>query len=157
MSSQETEPDNLIDSKVNYKLERKLTLGQKLESFMSSGMNRVATLTYQVNTETEEKVTNSPLHMAVREGNNKTVDTILYYMSRIDENASIMFKDIFHKLIIFQNMKAYIENLPITTKQMLKKQVIKVKHAHSDEIIKMTQTNTIYVDDKFYRQSMKEK
>lgn len=31
---------------------------------------------------------NSALHMAVREGNNKIVDTVLTYMAKIDINAS---------------------------------------------------------------------
>ena len=39
---------------------------------------------------------------------------------------------------------------------MLKKQVLKVKDSHSDEIIKMTESNTIYVDNRFYKKNMKE-
>lgn len=117
-------------------------------------MNKVATF----QTKEEWKiVTNSPLHMAVKEGNNKTVDTILEYMAKIDVNASHMFRDIFDKLIVFQNMKAYIENLPNTTNQMLKKQVLKVSNSHSDEIISMTESNSIYVDNIFYHEKMKER
>ena len=40
---------------------------------------------------------------------------------------------------------------------MLKKQVLKVRKAHSDDIICMTESNTIYVDDKFYKEKMNEK
>jgi hypothetical protein len=60
----------------------------------------------------ELAVTNSPLHTAIRVGNNKSVDIILGYMAKIDTNGSRMFRDIFHKLISFQNMKTYIDSLP---------------------------------------------
>lgn len=40
---------------------------------------------------------------------------------------------------------------------MLKKQVLKVKHAHSDDIIHMTEANTIYVDNQFYKDGMEER
>ena len=46
--------------------------------------------------------------------------------------------------------------MPIQTNQMLKKQVLKVKKAHSDEIICMTEANTIHVDDQFYKLQMGE-
>ena len=50
--------------------------------------------------------------MAVREGNNKSVDIILNFMSKIDVNASRMFRDILHKLVQYQNMKNYISSMP---------------------------------------------
>ena len=40
---------------------------------------------------------------------------------------------------------------------MLKKQVLKVGKAHSDDIICMTESNSIYVDDKFYKEKMGER
>lgn len=40
---------------------------------------------------------------------------------------------------------------------MKKKQVIKCNSAQSDEIIKMTDSNTIYADQKFYERKMDEK
>lgn len=40
---------------------------------------------------------------------------------------------------------------------MLKKQVLKVKNAHSPDIIRMTEANSIYVDNKFYREKMEER
>ena len=117
-------------------------------------MNKVASFQKKIEWKME---TNSPLHMAVKEGNNKTVDTILFYMAKVDVNASFMFRDVFDKLIVFQNIKPYIDNLPNTTNQMMKKQVLKIKNAHSDEIISMTQSNSIYVDNVFYQEKMKER
>lgn len=119
------------------------------KSIFQSINNKVANL---IETESEyDVVTNTPLHIAVRDGNNKIVDIILSNMSLINENVSKSFKDIFDKLIIFQEMKHYINKLPMATNQMMKKQVIKCKSAESDEIIKMTDARTIYVDAKFYR------
>lgn len=40
---------------------------------------------------------------------------------------------------------------------MKKKQVLKVKRAHNDEIVKMKEANSIYVDNKYYREQMKER
>ena len=40
---------------------------------------------------------------------------------------------------------------------MAKKQVLKISSPHSDEIIKMTASNSIYVDNNFYKQKMKER
>lgn len=54
-------------------------------------------------------------------------------------------------------MKSYIDNLPSSTHQMLKKPVLKVDEAHNDEIVRMTESNSIYVDNKFYTEQMKEK
>jgi len=59
--------------------------------------------------------------MAIEVGNNKSVDIILGYMSKIETNGSRMFRDIFHKLISFQNMKLYIDGLPAQTNAMMKK------------------------------------
>lgn len=124
-------------------------LKELFKSIFQSINNKVANL---IETESEyDVVTNTPLHIAVRDGNNKIVDIILSNMSLINENVSKSFKDIFDKLIIFQEMKHYINKLPMATNQMMKKQVIKCKSAESDEIIKMTDARTIYVDAKFYR------
>ena len=46
-------------------------------------------------------IVNSPLHTAIRVGNNKSVDIILAFMAKINTNGSRMFRDIFHKLISF--------------------------------------------------------
>lgn len=105
----------------------------------------------------DREVVNSPLHTAVRVGNNKSVDIILGYMAKIDTNGSRMFRDIFHKLISFQNMKTYINSLPCQTTSMMKKQVMKVKKAYNDEIVRMTESNSVYVDNKFYAEQLKER
>lgn len=52
-------------------------------------------------------------------------------MAKIETNGSRMFRDIFHRLISFQNMKTYIDSLPCQTSSMKKKQVIKVLKAYN--------------------------
>ena len=84
--------------------------------------------------------------MAVNEGNNMSIDILLTYMAKIGLNCSFTYKDIFHKLMSYKYIKNYITSLPITTPQMEKKQVLKVKSTFSDEIIQMAESNTIYVD-----------
>ena len=66
--------------------------------FFKQGMSSVNRVTNLVQTAPEPqmvKVTNSALHMAVREGNNKSVDTLLLYMSKLHQGSTKMFKDIF--------------------------------------------------------------
>lgn len=142
-----------LDSSSNKYASPQKGVSVDIGGIVSSGLNKVVNLQQE---ESQIMVYNSPLHMAIREGNNKSVDTILLYMSKIDMNASRQFRDIFDKLIMFQNMKQYINRLPHTTNQMRKKQVLKVSNSHSDEIIKMEESNSIYVDNKFYRESMGE-
>lgn len=39
--------------------------------------------------------------MAVREGNNKSVDTILFFLAKVKLQSTNMFRDIFDELIMF--------------------------------------------------------
>jgi len=55
---------------------------------------------------------NSPLHMAIKQGNNRSVEIILNYMSIIDTNNSYTFRDIFAKLMEYNKVKSYISELP---------------------------------------------
>ena len=88
--------------------------------------------------------------MAMKEGNNRSVEIILNYMSCISTNNSQSFRDIFHKLMEYKKVKAYISELPRSSNQMEKKQVLKIKNPMSKEIIQMSESNTIYVDQLFY-------
>jgi len=73
--------------------------------------------------------------MAIKEGNNRSVEIILNYMSCISVNNSQTFRDIFHKLMEYNKVKAYISELPRSSNQMEKKQVLKIKSPMSKEII----------------------
>ena len=56
---------------------------------------------------------NSALHKALREGNNRSVDIILEYMAKIGMNASENFAGVFDLLIDYPNFKKYIADLPM--------------------------------------------
>ena len=65
-----------------------------------------------------------PLHMAVAEKNNRMVNLILYYMSKIDYAAVGHIKNIFDKLVTYQGFDEYIVEAPFQTIQMQAKQSI---------------------------------
>lgn len=152
--------ENVTETKEDEQEQLQMSVTKKIsESFRQSvsQINSIKNKMMMIDTSPKIVQTrNSPLHMGVRDGNNKIVDIILLYMSKIDENASRFFKDIFDKLIVYKNMKDYINLLPMASNQMSKKQVLKCKYAESEDIIKMTDSNTIYVDTRFYREKMDE-
>lgn len=98
----------------------------------------------------------SALHLAVEEGNNRSIDCILTNMSKIDRNCSRQFRAIFDQLIEYKQIKTYLEFLPAVTVQMKRKQVLKVSEPLSKEIIAMKESSTVYVDETFYQEEMGE-
>ena len=66
------------------------------------------------------------LHKAINCGNNRSVDTLLEYMSKITINGSENFKSIFVQLIEVPNFKAYFESLAVKSSSMKKKNILKV-------------------------------
>jgi hypothetical protein len=98
----------------------------------------------------------SPLHMAIQEGNNRSVDIILEYMAKIDTNCSRQFRGIFDKLVEYNKLKTYLNLLTTQTQQMKKKQVLRIQSPVSSEIVAMKESATIYVDQDFYTNQMGE-
>jgi len=45
----------------------------------------------------------SPIHNAIRDGNNRVAELILSYMSKIEFNSSRRFKDVLHEMTDFQS------------------------------------------------------
>lgn len=93
---------------------------------------------------------NSALHMAVQEGNTRSVNILLQFMAKVEFNSSRSFSSIFDQLVEYQGFLTYLERLPLQTSQMLQKNVLKIKEADSDLIVRMCSTQCIYVDDQFY-------
>ena len=60
----------------------------------------------------------SPLHIAFKWKNNRSINTLLKYMGRIGPNCSSTFKDILPKLVEYSNFVSYMEGLPFQTIQM---------------------------------------
>ena len=53
-------------------------------------------------------------------------------------------------MIDIQSFILYLENLPHQTFQMQDKKVLRVKRAHSQNIVAMATSNTAYIDEEFY-------
>ena len=99
---------------------------------------------------------NTPLYMAVRENNNRCVDLILSYMTKIKFNSSRNFMNIFPSLVNYQNFIGYLENLPMQTALMQQKQVLRVEDTYNDNIVKICECPCVNIDDKFYSEMMEE-
>ena len=67
------------------------------------------TLHYQ-NDITEEVDKKIPLHLALEAKNTRIVNLILKYMSKVDQAALDLIKDIFEELIIFKNFAHYLNH-----------------------------------------------
>lgn len=59
--------------------------------------------------------------MAVVEGNNRSVDILLNYMTIIDSNASNFFRSILPDLVEFSAFIIYLKSLPVQTMEMVEK------------------------------------
>ena len=66
-------------------------------------------------------ITVSPLSLALKEGNNRCVEIILSFMSKIDYNASSKFIDEMPSLTDYNSFCTYLTELPMQTQQMLEK------------------------------------
>jgi hypothetical protein len=53
-----------------------------------------------------------PLHLAYNEGNNRSINTLLKYMSFLDNNCCETIKDILPYLIEYENFILYMKELP---------------------------------------------
>jgi len=65
--------------------------------------------------ESEEKIIEirvTPLHIAFKQKNNRSVKVLLQYMSKIGYNASNTFKDILPELIDYTGFSEYLWNMP---------------------------------------------
>jgi len=61
------------------------------------------------------------LKIALDSGDNRIVDIILQYMAKVEFNSSKNFAYLFPKLLEYNSFQLYLENLPVQTKQMMKK------------------------------------
>jgi len=60
-----------------------------------------------------KKVT--PLHLAFKEGNNRSINILLKFMAKIPNNASDNIKDILPKMIEFQQFIPYMDGMLFQT------------------------------------------
>lgn len=93
---------------------------------------------------------NSPIHLAVKEGNNKCVTIILHFLSKTQYKGMRYINELFHYLVEYRCFLQYLEELPVQTQAMLKKKVLKVSEPLSEQIVSMEESSTIYIDDLFF-------
>ena len=67
-----------------------------------------------------------PLYYAVERQNNRMVNLILRYMSKIPYCAIHHMDRFLHEMPIYHDFAMYLENAPSQTIQMLRKQTIKL-------------------------------
>lgn len=70
---------------------------------------------YNDGNRSKEMGINSALHMAVKEGNTRSVDILLKYMALVEFNSSRNFSSIFNQLVEYQGFLTYLEDLPLQT------------------------------------------
>lgn len=56
----------------------------------------------------DETIMNSAIHLAVKNNNNRSVDTLLRYMAQIKQNSSINFADLFNEFVEQQGFEDYL-------------------------------------------------
>ena len=114
---------------------------------------------YEQSNNTTDKtkiIKNSALHRAVREGNQRSIDFILQFMSKINFNSSRNFRDLMAQLIEHANFIQYFKELPMQTSMMVKKQTLRQKQQFNDSIVGMASTSCIYIDNLFFKDRLKE-
>ena len=98
----------------------------------------------------EENV-KSALHLAVRNGNTKTVDTIMSYMAKININDSEDFKSVLNQLTDLTSFENYLSNLTSQTQNLQEKKVLHVAHPLNENIIAIESSDSAYIDDLFFK------
>jgi hypothetical protein len=78
---------------------------------------------------------NTPLYLAIKENNYRSVDLILDFMSRIDFNSSRNIMSVFPQLVNYKLFFKYLSNLPVQTNLMKHKQVIRATQPYNDHIV----------------------
>ena len=82
------------------------------------------------------------LHKAHEASNNKNVELILGYLSRVKQDASLNFMNIYDKMIDYKNFIQFLDHMAVQSKQMSKKQSLKIATSQvlNDNILFMTDT-----------------
>lgn len=99
---------------------------------------------------TDELVRVTPLHIAFKKQNNKSVNIILKYLAKIDYAQFKTFRDIFPKMIDFAKFPDFLEEQTFQTLQMANKQSMKVLVPFSDTIIAIDEASSSFIDDDYY-------
>ena len=104
--------------------------------------------------EDNQPATNSCLHKAVADGNQRSIDILLVFLSKIPLDTSRSYMSIMPHLIDQLKFFDYYENLAQRTNAMVRKQVLRANESYNSSIVKMASSSAIYIDQMFFRDSM---
>ena len=104
--------------------------------------------------EDNQPATNSCLHKAVADGNQRSIDILLVFLSKIPLDTSRSYMSIMPHLIDQLKFFDYYENLAQRTNAMVRKQVLRANESYNSSIVKMASSSAIYLDQMFFRDSM---
>ena len=162
---------NFIISKSTYLHDAQLIANPEkltyvLKNFETTDRNLLNQLQYQQIKYVEEKndqnetvlveKVETPLHIAVKQNNNKSINILLKYMAKMDYCNMSTFKDIWNLIVDYQSFTNFIWGLCFQTIQMQNKQNLKVANQWSDKFVSINATYTMFVDEHFFREHIHE-
>lgn len=77
-------------------------------------------------------------------------------MAEIEENNAEHYSSVMPEMIEIKSFAKYIDRLTVRTRQMLDKNILRIKSPQNDSIVAIESSPTLYVDDIFYREKFKE-
>ena len=98
--------------------------------------------------------TNSALHKAVSDGNQRSIDVLLSFMSKISYDSSRNYLSVMPSLIEQLKLFDYLTNLSQQSISMSKKQVLCANSTYNTSIVKLAQSSAIYIDQKYFADKM---
>ena len=97
----------------------------------------------------------APLHLANKFKNNRSIDMLLKYMSKLNFNSTRTFKNILPELIDFSNFNEYLEKLTFRSVQMLNKQTLRINqdqfYSKQISLVSINHACTSYIDTDYYQ------
>lgn len=93
--------------------------------------------------------------IAHREGNNKSVELLLKYISKKQHTSHKQYIELFPQLLQYKTFMNYLRSIPIMTFQMERKQILQVDGSNlNDQIVRITDNHTSYIDEDFFMNKM---
>lgn len=96
----------------------------------------------------------TPLHIALRQDETRSVNLLLKYQARLDYSSFNTFKDILPELIQFKNFNEYMIEQPFETYQLATMSSLKSNNMITESIVMISHHNCSYVDAHYYNNNM---
>lgn len=99
----------------------------------------------------------TPLHLAKKQHNNKSINIILKYLSTLEFTQFRTFGDLAADLVNYNSFIDFMYEQTFQTIQMQNKSVFRYSGKWTEDIIKIKESYTTYIDEIYYQKKMKEK